>query len=648
MKRTMRWVGVGLVYFLCLGVAGVQAQQPVSAEPQAPSRTVQTPPEVVPMLPVPRLVKFAGTLKDELGKSRTGVVGVTFAIYKEQEGGAALWLETQNVELDEQGRYTVLLGATKSEGLPLELFSAGEPRWLGVQVQLPGEVEQPRVLLVSVPYALKAADADTLGGKPLSSFVLTSPSLGGGVVVSSMPNPATGAATIGGGGSPNVVTKFDGTGANVINSSISDDGSRITVGEGINFNSDFSFVGNAEPARTGRVQMFDRANVGFVIRGLNVLMETLQGSSFVPTEVMRWTQAGNVGIGTSAPGQKLEVAGNVKISGGGNALVFPDGTVMTSAGAGTNGGTITGVTAGTGLTGGGTAGGVTLNIASGGITNTLLGANSVTNANIADGSLSPAKISGGGFATLGANNFLGNQGVVAMAGGSTGLSVQTTDLATANTAINGLADGVGGTGVIGEAENGNLAIGVWGISSSGVAGHFSGNVNVSGSLSKAGGSFKIDHPVDPANKYLYHSFVESPDMKNIYDGVANLDAQGEAVVQLPAWFGVLNREFRYQLTCIGGFAPVYIAEEISENRFKIAGGKPGMKVSWMVTGIRQDAWANAHRIPVEEEKPAIERGYYLHPELYGQPPQKSTEWATHPEIVKRTSQSPAKSAEPQR
>src|SRR5712692_7418445 len=120
MKRAVRSVGVALLLSLCLGVPGARAQQPVSAEPQAPSATVQAPREVVPALPVPRLVKFAGAFKDEQGKARTGVVGVTFAVYKEQEGGAALWLETQNVELDEQGHYTVLLGATKNEGLPLE------------------------------------------------------------------------------------------------------------------------------------------------------------------------------------------------------------------------------------------------------------------------------------------------------------------------------------------------------------------------------------------------------------------------------------------------------------------------------------------------------------------------------------------------
>src|SRR6266851_4590974 len=206
----------------------MQAQQRVAAEPQAPSRAVQVPPESVPTLPVPRLVKFAGVFKDEQGKARTGVVGVTFAIYKEQEGGAALWLETQNVELDEQGRYTVLLGATKSEGLPLELFVSGEPRWLGVQVNLPKELEQPRVLLVSVPYALKAADAETLGGKPFSAFVLATPPSEGGAGASQAPNAAAttaiAAATIGGGGTQNFVAKFDATGVNVINSSLFDNG----------------------------------------------------------------------------------------------------------------------------------------------------------------------------------------------------------------------------------------------------------------------------------------------------------------------------------------------------------------------------------------------------------------------------------------
>ena len=161
--------------------------------------------------------------------------------------------------------------------------------------------------------------------------------------------------------------------------------------------------------------------------------------------------------------------------------------------------------------------------------------------------------------------------------------------------------------------------GVYGSSNSGYAGFFSGNVHVNGTLSKSSGSFKIDHPLDPANRYLEHSFVESPDMMNVYNGNVVLDDDGEAVVELPDWFEALNRDFRYQLTCIGGFAPVYVAEEIHENRFQIAGGAPGMKVSWQVTGIRHDRWAEAHRIPVEEAKPEAERGRYLHPELYGQP-----------------------------
>jgi hypothetical protein len=135
-----------------------------------------------------------------------------------------------------------------------------------------------------------------------------------------------------------------------------------------------------------------------------------------------------------------------------------------------------------------------------------------------------------------------------------------------------------------------------------------GDMSVGGTLSKSAGQFKIDHPLDPANKYLAHSFVESPDMKNIYDGVVVLNTKGEAVVELPAWFESLNQDFRYQLTPLGAPAPnLYIAEEIIGNRFKIGGGEPGRKVSWQVTGIRHDVYANAHRLVVEEDKAEMER-----------------------------------------
>jgi hypothetical protein len=118
---------------------------------------------------VPQLVKFGGVLKDDAGRIKTGMVGLTFALYKEQDGGTPLWLETQNVEADSEGNYSVLLGSTKTDGLPAELFNSNEPRWLGVQLE--GQGEQPRILFVSVPYAMRALDAATIGGLPPSAFM---------------------------------------------------------------------------------------------------------------------------------------------------------------------------------------------------------------------------------------------------------------------------------------------------------------------------------------------------------------------------------------------------------------------------------------------------------------------------------------------
>jgi hypothetical protein len=120
-------------------------------------------------------------------------------------------------------------------------------------------------------------------------------------------------------------------------------------------------------------------------------------------------------------------------------------------------------------------------------------------------------------------------------------------------------------------------------------------------------------------------------MKNVYDGIATLDERGEATVAMPDWFEALNDQFRYQLTALGAYAPLYVAEEMTRGRFRIAGGTPGLRVSWQVTGIRKDAWANAHRIPVEEEKPASERGFYTEPELFGAEPAKSLVRAHHPD-----------------
>lgn len=197
--------------------------------------------------------------------------------------------------------------------------------------------------------------------------------------------------------------------------------------------------------------------------------------------------------------------------------------------------------------------------------------------------------------------------------------------ATVDGGVVGTSEANNGIGVRGVANTGTQAWAVNGESTNGWAGYFQGKVRVTGDLmvdgllSKGGGSFKIDHPLDPENKYLSHSFVESPEMKNVYDGIVTLDVDGEALVELPDWFEALNRDFRYQLTCVGGFAPVYIAEEIDGNQFRIAGGDPGLKVSWQVTGIRHDAFAKAHPIIVAEEKPPEEQELYLHPVELGQP-----------------------------
>lgn len=224
---------------------------------------------------------------------------------------------------------------------------------------------------------------------------------------------------------------------------------------------------------------------------------------------------------------------------------------------------------------------------------------------------------GGTYGVYGASDIYGvyGNGHIGVNGQGDGTANNTGVSGTGLTGVSGTGSGAGSTGVYGTGAQ--------------YAGLFAGDVHLTGTLTGGTKSFKIDHPLDPANKYLYHTSIESPDMKNVYDGVVTLNEQGEATIEMPNWFEALNSDFRYQLTCLAEYAPVFVSREIANHQFKIAGGKDGLRVSWQVTGIRQDAYAKAHRSPVEVDKSDKEKGKYLHPELFGQPEEK----AVHPRPV---------------
>ena len=196
----------------------------------------------------------------------------------------------------------------------------------------------------------------------------------------------------------------------------------------------------------------------------------------------------------------------------------------------------------------------------------------------------------------------------------------------------GLSDSTIGTGVYGSAgatSGTNYGVYGWSDSPSGYGGYFHGDLHTTGDLTVSGSkAFKIDHPLDPAHKYLYHFAQESPAVQNVYNGLVTLDADGEAVITLPEYFAALNATpYLYQLTPIGAPMPnLYVAQEIQDNTFRIAGGVPGAKVSWEVTAARADPYLRDHPAQTEQTKPAAEQDSYLYPQGYGQPPEKGVDY----------------------
>jgi hypothetical protein len=727
------------IAILFLAAVAFVAISPKAARAQSPEAASAS----VPAASVPRLLQFAGTLKDPTARPVAGTASVTFAIYAEQEGGVALWSETQNVTADATGHYNATLGSATPAGIPQDLFATAQSRWLGVQIAR--QAELPRVLLVSVPYALKAADADTVGGLPASAFLLAAPQSAAGAEVTAttqqqaavtgvtteatptgsgiagfLPlwttasnlgssgifqssggligiNTATPAVTLDVAGNMYIRGGFTmpaqgtATATTSFNShsyffSASAYNSSSKAAEDQTFAWEASALGNntATPSATLKLRFAEGTGAsnptGFQIASNGILSfapgQTFPGNSATVNQVnLPNTTSSTVGVinlggssfvnnlggvtntfvGTSAGGAfkttgtdntalggtalYSNISGSQNLASGFNAL-YSNTTGSGNTAIGTY--ALDGIVQGCCNTGVGTSAGrytdptdsyntflgyqTSVIVVNPGITNaTAIGAQAEVDQSNA---LVLGSINGVNFATASVNVGIGTTtpryALDAYDTGS-GAAVSGTSNTNGDNAVLGINNGtVGGSNGGYFATYSGQGSGVVGVnfspSSDGgnhFAGYFAGNVQVTGTLTKGGGSFKIDDPIAPAEKYLSHSFVESPDMMNIYNGTVILNAHGQAVIELPAWFGALNRDYRYQLTAIGRPGPgLYIAEKVHDNQFKIAGGKPGLEVSWQVTGIRQDAWANAHRIPTEEVKPPSEQGHYLHPELF--------------------------------
>ena len=629
---------------------------------------------------IPKQISYQGVLKDASGNILTGDFTMIFKIYDDPSGGSALWTEIQTVAVA-NGLFNVQLGSTnpiatvpfdrlhflgitigtESELSPRILLSPSPYSFMAMNVLddvitnnkiQDGAVTEAKIASNEVVKSLNGLK-DNVNLIEGSNITLT-PS-GNDITISST---ATGVGTITGLTAGSGLTG-GGTSGNVI-LSVADNGITAVM---LQDNSITSVK-----ITDGTIVNNDIANGTITDQKLNFT----PGTGTVT----------NIATGSGLTGGPVTTTGTISIATGGvTSAMIQDATITgTDIANGTITGTdIANNTIGAeklNFTASGIGGSGTTNYLSKFTAATTLG-NSIVYQNVSDNigisttnPLSKLSVGGDGktnAAIYGQTNVRDGYGIYGFAKNNNYLSMHCggyfeADAVEFGTGVKGKTNSYGGEGVYGagigcgghfsaggtsqnltyygvyaSAYSSGAGIGYGGYFKAngygayceapltGWAGWFEGNAKVTnnlyvtGNIYKASSTFKIDHPLDPTNKNLYHFAVESPNMMNIYNGNAITNNNGDATIELPEWFQALNKDFRYQLTVVGEFAQAIISQKINNNQFSIKTDKPNIEVSWQVTGIRQDAFANTNRIPVEELKRPEERGKYLYPQAFGMP-----------------------------
>ncbi len=537
------------------------------------------------LLAAPSLISYQGRLSDPAGSPvADGSYQLRFRIYDSPSGGITLWdSQARSVQLS-AGVYTYILG--QDVPFPANLFGSSD-RWLGVTVGADPEMS-PRRQFLSNAFALQARDADIvpwsgISGMPAGFADGIDDNSGGDITAVNTSGGLTGGATS---GDANISIAPGGV-------------TSAHIGDGQIVDADISPTANISPGKIlgGAASLTENQTFS----GVNKFTSNI---TFFDSTAGAIENTFMIGRQSAPPSAMLAARRNYNSTFNLYGLYAWMQNVST--------GPLYGVY---GLCRASTAGSANAGNVYGVYGRGESDASERSGLLAYAKSLTPNLQSGGSYGLI-AHAYYGTAvfGVFAQADSSAFFCYGVRGLSRAAAGIGygiyGAAnDGSGyGYGIYGEAFNNGFQS--W-------AGYFNGDVNVTGIVATPAFLTRMDHPLDPENMYLYQAGVQSSEQTNLYSGNVDLDENGEATVVLPDWIEAANSEFRYQLTCIGGYAQVFVAQEVTNNRFKIAGGTPGLRVSWQLTGIRNDLYAKAHPFVAEQLKPGFERGKYLNPELYG-------------------------------